>query len=54
MYENILIRAPWYEPRGLSGYTCARSRIRRKNAQPLWKMVLLLVLNQGSAKVIEP
>jgi hypothetical protein len=25
-----------------------------KPRSPLWKMVLLLVLNQGSAKVIEP
>jgi hypothetical protein len=25
-----------------------------KTRSPLWKMVLLLVLNQGSAKVIEP
>jgi hypothetical protein len=25
-----------------------------KKSQPRWKMVLLLVLNQGLAKVIEP
>jgi hypothetical protein len=54
MYENILIRVRPPE-HGVSASILARPRESGvKTRSPLWKMVLLLVLNQGSAKVIEP
>jgi hypothetical protein len=54
MYENILIRGRG-TMRDVSASILARSRESSvKTRSPLWKMVLLLVLNQGSAKVIEP